>query len=466
MEIRERVESLGLNYDEFVKEIVDTYNFYGHAAREEGVEKILKTVNENKGWLMDLFSKAEGYNGNLQIVKEVEFEVKPDEVLIRRAIDDFNSRIGLENLIIKYTNEEGLTKEEYLKKALDECPKFISFATLMENANDMKKIDLSNVYDARKRYIPSVHKWNDLCSASYQFRYNISAELTTGVANYLNDLYPKIEGVSHGIKVAAGQKTSRAFNKLYNMHGINSNNNSEYAKYFAEYSDLVSERKKKYKLVFSVNPLDYLKMSFGNTWASCHTIDKENIRRSEGSHYSGMYCGGTLSYMLDGVSFVVYVVPMEADTNHPDRTDKIYRNMFHFYNDNLIQGRIYPQGNDGSLDLYKKFRLLVQEELTKMLGIEYVESGSESTWVFKGSTVDDDYYCKTGAHYDDPANFHDCNISYMRRTGLRTEMTIGHAGICAWCGEEITNNSYISHDSCIYERKHPSTDRTQTTFTF
>ena len=43
---------------------------------------------------------------------------------------------------------------------------------------------------------------------------------------------------------------------------------------------------------------------------------------------------------------------------------KIYRNMFHYNNGFLVQGRIYPQGNDGATDLYKKsYRMAEKTEL-------------------------------------------------------------------------------------------------------
>ncbi|MBQ4155309.1 MAG: hypothetical protein IJD90_00720, partial [Clostridia bacterium] len=136
---------------------------------------------------------------------------------------------------------------------------------------------------------------------------------------------------------------------------------------FAKYADMVSGGKRKIKFFISVNPLDYLTMSFGVNWASCHTIDRENRRRMDNS-YSGAYCGGTMSYMLDHVSIVTYVHNTMPESYE---TGKVYRNMFHLGGDGvLLQGRVYPQGNDGCTDLYKEFRGIMQKELTKLLGLE------------------------------------------------------------------------------------------------
>lgn len=203
---------------------------------------------------------------------------------------------------------------------------------------------------------------------------------------------------------------------------------------------MVSGLKRKLKFFISVNPIDYLTMSFGVNWASCHTIDKGN-RRGMDNAYSGMYCGGTVSYMLDSTSIITFVHD-HVPTNWED--GKIYRCMFHYGKNILVQGRVYPQGNDGRTDLYKVFRNYMQDELAPIIGL------TDTVWRKKedgdvGSNVD-----SYGCHYRDYTSFHNCNVSYPREKSESRDnvIKIGASGICPYCGGSITENGRISHSSC------------------
>jgi hypothetical protein len=239
-------------------------------------------------------------------------------------------------------------------------------------------------------------------------------------------------------KFAPTLKTSRAFNRMCTHFEVNKL--PKYNKLFAQYSDMVSDTKRTMKFYMSLNPLDYLTMSFGNSWASCHTIDKTN-RRGMPNSYSGAYCGGTLSYMLDQTSFITFV--HSHTTEDIVEEGKIYRNMFHYGNDMLIQGRIYPQGNDGNTDLYKVFRGYVQKELSPLLGVS-------NSWV-KSSKRPSGVTYSYGAHYRDYENFSYCNVSYPKEKGEDFGdncITIGRYGICPNCGREINIHDRITCYGC------------------
>ena len=246
---------------------------------------------------------------------------------------------------------------------------------------------------------------------------------------------------NNSIKLAEGLKTSRAFNRVCEVYGVNKAEN--YNKLFAQYSDMVSDLKRELDFYISLNPYDYLTMSFGNSWASCHTIDKHNIRRMPDS-YSGGYCGGCLSYMLDKSSIITFAMDKGADVQ---KDGKIYRNMFHFDNNMLMQSRVYPQANDGGTDLYETFRVVVQSEFALMLGL------ANNSWEHLGNRLTCvERTISNGVHYRDYECKDDCNIScpteLLGRIGSDSRIYVGTHGICAYCGERITTSNRVSHENC------------------
>ena len=146
--------------------------------------------------------------------------------------------------------------------------------------------------------------------------------------------------------------------------------------------------------------------------------------------------------MLDSTSFVTYV---HKDIPENVEEGKIYRCMFHYSDGMLIQGRIYPQGNDGATDLYKVFRGFVQKNLSEMLGVN-------NSWTKKSGNARD-YTCSNGVHYKDYIHFEDCNASYLNEIpdAGTVVVNIGHERICPKCGYSIgnnTNSGIITHGTC------------------
>ena len=122
--------------------------------------------------------------------------------------------------------------------------------------------------------------------------------LTSEQAEEINKVFPF--AYAH-----TGQKANRVVNKIMKYLGYDKH--PDYNKEYAKYADSMSPMTIKRHTILSLNPIDYLKMSFGNSWASCHTIDQKNKRDMPNS-YQGAYCSGTISYMLDGTSMVFYTV--------------------------------------------------------------------------------------------------------------------------------------------------------------
>ena len=425
-----------------IDEMYEVLKHYNHKPSKYGVMCLLDTFIDNKKPHIELLMKHSRYNGNLQVVIPMGFDRENSLSIISAFIQRYPSNINVNKYILKRTDENGKTMQEFVTENFVTNKNIIKISEITK-IKRTNKMNVSNVFDYDGYTIESKRKKNEFtdCLSRY-FQYNKETNLDENMANALNDYFPDL-------KFAKGMKTSRAFNRIVVHYGLNKS--PAYEKQLAIYGDLINETKRTLNYVISLNPLDYLKMSFGTNWASCHTIDKNNLRRTSGSHYSGAYCGGTLSYMLDSVSIVNYVIPIETrngitSTERPDKWDKIYRNMFHLQGKQMIQGRVYPQDKDGSTDLYKVMRFAMQKALCEMFDIEYVDSNQgNDTWIMKGKTeYNSDWYESQGAHYPDYSRYSYSTLSYIRNCENTLPIAIGHKGIDVYSGEEYTCSNILS----------------------
>jgi hypothetical protein len=144
--------------------------------------------------------------------------------------------------------------------------------------------------------------------------------------------------------------------------------------------------------------------------------------------------------MLDGTSMVFYTV--DADYEGTDYYDepKITRQMFHFGEDKLVQGRLYPA--DGSVDdMYTQYRNLVQEIIATIFDVP-------NLWTLKRDNFYN-YIDSRGTHYRDYHNFGDCTLSLLKGSEkLFDKITIGRDPICISCGDTHDTEDCIVCRSC------------------
>lgn len=248
------------------------------------------------------------------------------------------------------------------------------------------------------------------------------------MATHVNNNMPNIH--AH-----AGEKTSRLVNRICTY--LNYSKHPDYNREFAKFADALSPITIKRHTVISLNPLDYLTMSFGNSWASCHTIDKQNKRNMPNS-YEGMYSSGTISYMLDQSSMVFYTVDASYDGDEYWTQPKITRQMYHYQHDKLIQGRLYPQSNDGHTDTYAPYRAIVQEIISTVYDFP-------NLWTLKKGTNHISLVTYSeGTHYRDYYNFSNCTLSIRKESTNDNNVNIGAKPICIECGEEHMRENNIS----------------------
>ena len=412
--------------DKLVDDIMFLLTKYNHRNSEHGVCCILEQFFTKKEALIKLLQKHDSYAGDLRIILDEQLERRCNSRDVNYWIDTFPSNVKAHECIKKRTDAHNKTFGDYLKIGKHK----VSVA-------DFDDVDFLSAALIRSESLQgfthdgftkeSDRKYNEFVAAIACFRDMTSSTVPEEIAEYLADY-----------KIHNGTKTSRAFNKICNQFEVD--RAPSYNKEFAKYADMMSGLKRDIKFFISVNPLDYLTMSFGVNWASCHTIDKRNVRHMDNS-YSGAYCGGTMSYMLDSTSIVTYVHNTMPE-NYED--GKVYRNMFHLGGDGaLLQGRVYPQGNDGCTDLYKEFRFIMQKEMAKVLELD------SNKWTKRSQVSNIE---STGCHYRDYNHFDDCNISYPseRPQCQHQTISVGSYRVCPHCGESADNldSGYLSHSSC------------------
>lgn len=280
---------------------------------------------------------------------------------------------------------------------------------------------------------------NDLYNLFWHLSSYMCQILDEELAMRINDMLPNI-------KARAGQKFSRVINKICTYLGYDKH--PEYNKEFAKFADSLSPLVIKRHSIISLNPLDYLTMSFGNSWASCHTIDKRN-KRGMPNHYSGQYSSGTMSYMLDPSSFVFYTVESTYEGTDYWAQPKIHRQMFHWGEEKLVQGRLYPQDNDGYSDNYTPYRNIVQKIFSECFGFDNLWS------ISKGRDAASRYILSEGTHYRDYESYSNCTLSRIKESTNESCFVVGAIPICIECGyrhetEECINccrdNSIVCRD--------------------
>lgn len=416
------------NTDKLVDDAIKLLKDNGHRCSEHGVCVLLDAYFTNKEPLIKLFMASKHYIGDMRIAVEKEF----DRVIDSRQIYNFFYYIDEQlhtDELLEFKDSKGKTMFDYLQTG----KKTLTIAELTdENAKNKKRSKM-------QQFIPEDGSTVDSHEKSLVFRRYLNYFQNTPQSILPGDF--RVNEKAPLLK--EGTKTSRAFNKVCTYYGVDKLHPETvdgktiypYNKVFAEYADMVSNLKRKMQFIISLNPLDYLTMSNGVNWKSCHNI------------YDGCYKAGTVSYMLDTTSIITFVVQEINDDIH--KIPKVYRQMYHYEDGLFVQSRLYPQGNDGATNLYDQFRGDVIKEFSGLLRVN-------GDWTYEhGPDKCNAHVTSNGKHYRD--YIHNSNAGIFYPTSKHTEveglvMTVGHKGICVNCGQEFDDGSrYLAHQSsCSY----------------
>ena len=405
--------------DKLVDDMMTMFRNHGHSCTERGICAVLDKYFTNKEPLIKLISGSKNYLGNMRIAIQKEFDRQVSNDEIYHFINTFE-RTFSPRILLKDKDKDNNTFDYYFHTGkhsfvIDNLPSEEDQSSKLEK---MRQFDYN-----RGVTCESFNNYNGYGGYLREFRNNNRSALCADIA------------FKSGPELKKGTKTSRAFNHVCTHYGIDKmfpedvtvvRNGQEttrtvypYDKMFAQYADLVSDLKRKLYFVISVNPLDYFTMSVGINWRSCHHIE------------SGSWKGGCMSYLLDHTSMITYVIAKLEDDIHEE--PKYYRQMYHYKNNLFIQNRLYPQGNDGAVDLYARFRDFVIEIFSPLIGVD----GKWAAIQGASSRIN-----SLGNHYRDYHHSLKCSTFYplSREDDAANQIiTIGHEGICIECGREYSN---------------------------
>lgn len=206
-----------------------------------------------------------------------------------------------------------------------------------------------------------------------------------------------------------------------------------YDKQFAKYCDALSPIKVTRHTCISLNPIDYLLMSNGNSWQSCHYI-------GDYASDAGCYSSGTISYMLDKHSIIFYTVDAGFNGVCIEREPKITRQVFGYNDFQLLQSRLYPQNNDtGAIDTYTDIRNIMQKVVADCLAApnRWIKKSVHNVIHGYGATCYADWDCQSSL----------CSTSVLRgkENDNLEPITLGAQPICIDCGEVHSYEDSINH---------------------
>lgn len=246
----------------------------------------------------------------------------------------------------------------------------------------------------------------------------------------------KVNELNENFKLRTNMKASKAIGKICREEGWD-----KLPEYNSKYSDVcnaLNPIKAKRHTCISVNQVDFLLMSNGNSWHSCHDIGE--------SGDAGCYSSGTISYMLDNHSFLFYTVDASYDGNEIELEKKIQRQVFGYNDEVLAQLRLYPQSNDcGAKKVYDDIRAIVQKVVADCLGKNnlWIKSKNDTEDVIshgRGAT------CYPDWRHGNPGAEH-CSISTLKERANGKddrEIVFGAKPICIECGYTHYDEESIS----------------------
>lgn len=413
----EKMDKLILNTVDQMKDYLSNFEYDEdryYEATDSGCKAITSVAFPNKSDIMDLFSKSPRYDGKGRIVFDTDYErtfdveaieeVRDALCIYANKVDMDNSNYGDAQIYrivnaffreVSYNNYDNVWREDTATEMTDILRRYYS---------DARQVHTGQKVSKTLSYIGKLTKLNEYEHKSTQ--------------TWLDD---------------NGNTQSREKSDGWNFQ-------------LAKFGDAINPLVVNMPVIISVNPIDFLGMSIGNGWRSCHSIAK--VDGQESNNYGGCYSGGTLSYALDRSSIIMYYVhPHDVERNpHAEwfQYPKFKRCIFAWNGEDvLLQSRVYPDGRDGGDEgLAGQMRNIMQQTIAELLG-------EPNMWKLeKGVRPCENFTVSTGVHYKDYLQYEDCNVSFLKGHTEYKKIHIGHASICPQCGREHYHEECILCEDC------------------
>lgn len=406
------------------------YTYYDkYSPTEYGVKKIIDAWRPAKNWIIEGFERSPWYNGNyqLRIPVDIKRSIDTDEVynfinwvIICASLPFVSPMIG----------DTVTFRQEFERKIIrrEDCRYYYS---------DSRYDYYYSSYDVHDNWL---HETKDGRSTRQFFDWLCYEDNMMKFAD--EEFMKRINTAFPWIRCHKGQKVTRLIRRICEKLGLNTN--PEFNVRYTRFADALSPMSNPKTIIISVNPIDYWMSSNGNSWTSCHWIDKPEALAD------GCNCGGTTSYMLDTCTVVMYALPADYSGDYPELEEKHLRQMYHIYPDGIIvQGRLYPQDNDcGAKEVYKNLREIAQRVLSGCFGWT-------NLWkVKKGTSECRKALIHEGLQYPDYFHFGNCNVSYNVADGNEEKyagikIRVGTPEIiCPECGCYHSTENSILCPSC------------------
>jgi len=344
-----------------LKMVKGLLNEYGHAWTNYGIEKIVDNNIAQKSEIIKFMERFPTYEADKMRVR---FEVEIEPIMNKRDI-----KRHLDKIASTLTNANSTL-----------TPLFNTIALLY---NDEKTI-------------------NEFYKMTFE-RYGVKVGLNT---KFSRALYKVVTTCYNDYKVKHGSEFKVDYNMAYNL----------VERLFAELSDMLNVKKDSYTFYIGCSTYDFLRMSSGNSWGSCHSIRP--------SYVVGSYSSGTLSYAGDVPSFLFY---REASHKH----DLICRQHGLIDELKIGIGRKYGDCSINDIAWQKVCDIIAETYNTK---IETWNSHREYGRTARGSTQYCDYegYSLNYAQFEIPIS------------GISDGCDIGSEPICPECGDRHNKEEQIS----------------------
>lgn len=433
---------------------------------EYGCGVIFDTEMRNKGALISKLEKHPRYNGRFQIVLDESFHRDVDHNVVKEFtnyIYNFTEKsfqfTFVPNEVVRVKSEIPVKPSNWVEPMDDWVGKEV--VTVYDGSTSVrcKLVGDTDTSTLAESWWFQADTLERLDGSSYITK-SVDEKLTLEEYDFVRDLIDDGQYLSDEmtekanmrfdwLRAHSGQKMSRIVKKICDHFGISKDD--AWNRKYTRFADACNPLEVKTWTIISWHPVDYWAMSFGNSWTSCHSVDKTDLNGVYSGSYHGCYSGGTESYMLDPSSVVVYVVDRSYEGNEFEFQPKVLRQMFHIAEDgtSFVQGRLYPQDNDcGSKEKYDKMRAIMQRVISECFGtLNYWD-------VKKGTSACSRAIDSCGVHYRDYEYFDNCTLSTLKEghTGARIE--VGHDPICPDCGVEHGDEECIQCSDCREEGPH------------